>query len=407
MTTWRQTRLKFLSSVPITNGVGERGEYEDRGWPRYIRTTDISGPRSLRPDTFKSLPPVTARKAEVRKGDLLMTAAGATVGKSLLYLSDEPACYAGYLVRFRARPNIDPRFIAYWTESRAYWQQIDVGAVKATIENFSAGKYRNLRLSVPSLDEQQAIVEFLDRETTRIDALISKKRVLAARLSERFQGLLMNEIFSDDQRSWVSLRRLVNLLPGLSFSSSDFLQDPERNVRLLRGINISPGEIRWSDVMHVSPKVAKTALQFTLSAGDIVIGMDRPVIGGGMRVAMLDDNDVPSLLVQRVARIRARDGTDQDYVRYALQSDAFVAYFSPITTGVSVPHISPEQILSFRVPSRSGDEQADIAERLRNVERGIRRVTRLLEEQVGLLQERRQALITAAVTGQLNLSKAA
>jgi len=95
--TWQANRLKFLAAEPIRNGLGEAGAQDDSSWPRYIRTTDIAGPRTLREDVFASLPPEVAQRAMLRRGDIVMTAAGATIGKTLLYDSDKPACYAGYL----------------------------------------------------------------------------------------------------------------------------------------------------------------------------------------------------------------------------------------------------------------------------------------------------------------------
>lgn len=131
MTQWRRMRLKHLAVEPIINGVGEPGEYDEPHWPRYVRTTDIGGPRHLRNDVFKSLPPPIANRAPLLRGDLLMVAAGATIGKSYLHADDQQACFAGYLVRFRPRPDVDGRFVAYWTESAPYWQQIESQHIKA------------------------------------------------------------------------------------------------------------------------------------------------------------------------------------------------------------------------------------------------------------------------------------
>ncbi len=139
------TRLKYLAAEPIVNGVGEAADQDDPTWPRYVRTTDIAGPTSLREDTFASLPPEIARRAPLIRGDIVMTAAG-TIGKSFRYEEPGSACFAGYLVRFRAGPGVDPRFVSYWMETPEYWNQIEHGKVVSTIENFSAGKYRNLMI---------------------------------------------------------------------------------------------------------------------------------------------------------------------------------------------------------------------------------------------------------------------
>jgi type I restriction enzyme S subunit len=182
--------LKHLAALPITNGVGEAAEFDDPSWPRYVRTTDIAGPRDLRQDTFKSLPPDVARRAPLRQGDIVMTAAGATIGKSLLYGATGEACYAGYLVRFRPTKDVDGRFVAYWMESMHYWDQIATGKVVSTIENFSAGKYQNLSCPNPPLAVQRAIADFLDRETARIDTITVTLERQIVLLRERRQALI-------------------------------------------------------------------------------------------------------------------------------------------------------------------------------------------------------------------------
>lgn len=134
-----------------------------------------------------------------------------------------------------------------------------------------------------------------------------------------------------------------------------------------------------------------------------MIGMDRPLIGGGMRVATIARQDLPCLLVQRVARLRAGRLTSNAYLRYLLTSDAFIAHFAPIVTGVSVPHISADQILSFRFPLPALSDQIELVDAMNHAEKLLRDGGTALESQINLLIEHRQALITAAVTGELDI----
>ena len=188
---WTAKRLKFVAAKPIRNGIGEAGAYDDPDWPRYVRITDIAGPRELRHDTFKSLPPDLAREAPFEVGDLLLAAVGATFGKSYLHLRDcGPVCFAGYMVRFSPGAVVEPSFAAYWTESAVYWALVQFRVVQATIQNFSAAKYKELSIPLPSGSEQRAIAAFLDRETARIDALIAKVREAIERLKELRTALI-------------------------------------------------------------------------------------------------------------------------------------------------------------------------------------------------------------------------
>ena len=192
---WEVNRLKFVSCAPIKNGIGQAGAYDNPEWPRYVRITDIAGPRELRKDTFKSLPPELAREAPFKVGDLLLAAVGATFGKSYLHTRDcGPVCFAGYMVRLSPGRKVESSYAAYWTESAAYWALVESRVVQATIQNFSAAKYKELTLPLPSVPEQHAIAAFLDREAARIDALVAKKERLIELLQEQRTALISRAV---------------------------------------------------------------------------------------------------------------------------------------------------------------------------------------------------------------------
>ena len=256
-----------------------------------------------------------------------------------------------------------------------------------------------LSVPLPPLATQHSLADYLDADTARIDALIAKKRRMIELLDERFEARLTKHLFERND-PWASLARACRCLPGYSFASQEMMTTPEDGIRLLRGVNIGVGAIRWEDVVYYPESSAAGVSDYTLQVGDLVVGMDRPVIADGMRVARIESDDVPALLVQRVARVRANERTSNDYLRFLLMSRAFVSHYSPITTGVSVPHISAEQIMSFRFPLPSPEQQEAIIRDLSGAERSTRNTVRALDRQIGLLVEHRQALITAAVTGE-------
>jgi type I restriction enzyme S subunit len=132
--------------------------------------------------------------------------------------------------------------------------------------------------------------------------------------------------------------------------------------------------------------------------------MDRPWISSGIRIAELTEQDAPALLLQRVCRIKPRTTMDKQFMKLLLTSRQFLAYFEPIMTGVSVPHISPDQVSSFSFEYVEPDEQirrATVAGRERE---RIIRVQKWTETSIDRLKEYRSALITSAVTGQIDVS---
>jgi type I restriction enzyme S subunit len=122
-----------------------------------------------------------------------------------------------------------------------------------------------------------------------------------------------------------------------------------------------------------------------------------------MRVAKVKEQDLPCLLLQRVALLRISAQLESDFVMHCLSTPMFVAHFSPETTGVSVPHISPDQITSFVIAVPPADEQRHIVSFVAGELRKLSALSEQAEHAVVVLRERRSALISAAVTGQIDV----
>jgi type I restriction enzyme, S subunit len=131
--------------------------------------------------------------------------------------------------------------------------------------------------------------------------------------------------------------------------------------------------------------------------------MDRPWISTGVRVAEITANDVPSLLLQRVGRLRSRRGLDQSYLRLLLMSRQFQAYFEPILTGISVPHISPQQVLAFQAPIPPLEQQQAIVQQYRAMSETLDTSVRRVEAEISLVREYRTRLIADVVTGKVDM----
>ena len=420
---WETKRLKNLLSEPLKYGANESAEDEDRSHPRFVRITDITDAGGLREDTFKSLPPDVAAPYLLQPGDVLLARSGATVGKSVICSSDWGiACFAGYLIRARLR--IDkclPKWFLFFCQTHIYRDYVTGSQIQATIQNVSAEKYASLHVPLPYLDEQHAIVTFLDRETAKIDALIAEQQRLIELLQEKRQAVISHAVtkglnpdapMKDSGIEWLGevpehwrigrCRFYVDMLSGFAFPSQGF-SDDEGDWRLLRGINVGVGSIRWEDIVYWKREPNDGLDAYEMRQSDLVIGMDRPLISDGMRVARLTEQDVPSLLLQRVVRLTPLPPVDAEYLQHLLSSEMFVAHFAPETTGVSVPHISPDQIAAFVIPVPPIHEQKAIVKQVRNQIAELAGLMNEASQSVDLLQERRAALISAAVTGQIDV----
>lgn len=189
--TWDVVHLKRILREHMQYGANEPAESDDTSYPRYIRITDITANGELRPETFKSLEPSKAKDYLLDKGDVLFARSGATVGKTFLFNDDIKACYAGYLIKASCdRRKMLPKYLYYYTQSGAYECWRNSVFIQSTIQNIGADKYQLMYLPVPSINEQQEIVEYVGKKSKAFDASISKAQHQVDLLQEYKQSLI-------------------------------------------------------------------------------------------------------------------------------------------------------------------------------------------------------------------------
>ena len=318
--------------------------------------------------------------------------------------------YFGYLLRCSAAVD--------------YYRKWSYGVVPSRLRIYPS-TFLSLRMPIPPFETQRAIAAFLDEKTARIDDLIAKKERLIELLQEKRTALITRAVtkgldpdvtMKDSGVEWlgevpahwdvVSLKHLVELVTGFPFPSEGFTAE-EEDVRLLRGVNVAPGKLRWDDVAHWPRADADAYRDFWVREGDIILGMDRPLVGAGTRVAMVEASDLPAILLQRVARLRPLEGLLTRYLYLAISSQAFADYLAPIFTGISVPHLSPAQIGAFKIALPPVDEQALALELTDDALGMVSTLTAKVTEVIDRLREYRTALISAAVTGKIDVRESA
>ncbi len=200
-THWSAPCLKRLLSEPLTYGLNEAAELEDRDLPRYLRITDFDDDGKLREDTFRSLPREVACEALLKPNDVLFARSGATVGKTFLFRNYEgEACFAGYLIRARTLPwKLDPVFLYLFTKSTAYESWKNLIFTQATIQNISAVKYNYLAIPLPPLNEQRAIVAHVEEKTAEFRSMLLGLETQIATLTA-YRKSLIHECVTGQRR---------------------------------------------------------------------------------------------------------------------------------------------------------------------------------------------------------------
>lgn len=185
---------------------------------------------------------------------------------------------------------------------------------------------------------------------------------------------------------------LIDLLSGFAFKSNEFsdVATTEQHIRLLRGINITENAIRNNDTIDKFWFNSSTDLdKYYLKEGDLVISMDGSKVG--RNYALVSPKDLPSLLVQRVARIRAKEGLHLPFLHQLIGSKIFTDYVDSVKTSSGIPHISAKQIKEFSIPLPNIAIQQKIAEILSTVDKKIDLIDQKIAEteklKTGLMQK--------------------
>jgi len=377
-----------------------------------LRSTDqtVGGHwKNINP-ALRSLNSNEKRAAHLKSGDLLVTKSSGSalhIGKTTLVNPNVEAmscCFSNFMQRIRLTNDFLPKFSWYLLNNTIVRRQFSVLSSTTTgLANLNGTVIGEAIIPRPPLPEQRAIAAFLDRETGKIDRLIGKQERMIQLLKEKRQAVISHAVSARKDDKQAKLAFFVNLLPGYAFKSDDFVTEPT-STKLLRGVNVGVGHTKWDDAVYFEDDTTVNA--FRLKAGDLVLGMDRPWIKDGARIATISDEDLPCLLVQRVARLRAVNGLQQDYLRLQMQSKRFQNYVETDLTGVSVPHLSPDQIMGVRIPVLTDAEQNKRVGTARRMEEKFHQLTAKSEQAIELMKERRTALISAAVTGKINAREA-
>lgn len=167
-----------------------------------------------------------------------------------------------------------------------------------------------------------------------------------------------------------TLGKVANVFTGYPFKS-ELYSTGDQDVRLLRGDNISQGAMDWSDARKWPAAKLNDFEEYQLKEDDIVLAMDRPWIGAGLKFSQIIKSDLPALLVQRTARLRGSNDLDIGYLKYVIGSPWFTSYIKRITTGSLVPHISLKQIRDFPVKLPPIEEQKAAAAVLLAIDKKI------------------------------------
>ena len=166
----------------------------------------------------------------------------------------------------------------------------------------------------------------------------------------------------------VTLSEVADIIVGFAFKSQDFNTNGN-GVRLVRGKNITKRSLRWGEDTRWWSDFSIDLSRYFLKENDIVIGMDGSLVG--KNYAKITESDLPLLLVQRVACIRAKKGISQEYLWQIIATPVFEKYIDTVKTGTTIPPISGKQIGEYEIPYVDYETQLKISGILSSIEERV------------------------------------
>lgn len=409
---WPAVQVKHMFETALGKMLQPQPASDDDIEAPYIKSMHVQ----WRGVSFEDLPtmwasPMDIDQLELRVGDL-MVCEGGEVGRGALLLSDPPplCIFQNALHRVRARDSNDVRYLNYCLKQASEAGWFDVLCNRATIAHFTVEKFRELRLYLPSGETQSIIANYLDRETARIDGLIAEKERMLALLEEKRAALI----------SRVVTRGLDPHAP-LKPSSQEWLGEIPAHWRVERAKNLFTVRDERSDdgteelltVSHITGVTSRSEKDVYMFEADDKAGYKRCMPGdlaintlwawmGAMGISPLAGIVSPDYHVYT-----SRGALLPEYVDLLCRSRPFVAEVSRWSKGVwsSRLRLYPENFFEMRLPVPPCNEQLDIVRAVETDQRKANALRDSLQLSITLAKERRAALITAAVTGQIPLEE--
>ncbi len=419
---WTASRFKWL--IERNNG-GVWGDDPDGADDTIVlRSTEqtVDGRWRIDEPAFRKLARRDRDFALLRIGDLLVTKSSGSslhIGKTTLvdeHVAGLGACYSNFMQRIGVSKRLHPKLAWYLLNSELSRLQLALLSNSTTgLANLNGTIIGELLLAVQPQEEQEQIVAFLDRETVKIDALIAEQEKLLALLAEKRQATISHAVtrgldpsapMKDSGIPWLGeVPAHWSLSPLYMRYSSDLgkMLDTDRItgrylVSYLRNVDVQWDAINYANLPAMDIKPDEIA-RYTVRDGDLLV-----CEGGEVgRAAVVNVGDSVIGYQKALHRLRALSEAECPRYMFYIFSWASKAGVFAGEGQATIAHLTGEQLRRYRFPRPSKVEQEAIAEFLDGALATLSKLSDEAESGIALLKERRNALIAAAVTGQIDV----
>lgn len=420
---WDVKRLKYLATIndealPETTDPDMRFTYVDIG------NVDAIGGITGTEDLVFAEAPSRARRL-VQQGDVIIS----TVRTYLRAIARIKPTDANLIVSTGfavVRPrHLDDGFVAYALSSPYFVERVLAHSTGVSYPAINASELACLDIAFPSLPEQRTIAALLDRETARIDELVNQKERLIELLQEKRTALITLtvtrgldlsvqmkgtgvESLGEIPEHWEAkrLKHMVSKIGSGKTPKGGAERYVTEGVMLLRSQNVHFGGLNLDDVAYIDADTDSEMSGSRVQEGDILLNITGASLGRSCvaRLGGADANVNQHVCILRVDKQR----DDADYLAYLMESQALQDQIFSNETGVSRDAMNFEQIgdLVMARPPALLQQQA-IATYLDRETAKLNVLVARIRDAIARLKELRTALISAAVTGQIDVREEA
>ncbi|AUX86942.1 hypothetical protein C3F34_13465 [Acinetobacter sp. ACNIH2] len=417
---WKIVPLKYMCSGFVKDGPHETPKFIDEGIP-FLSVDGIQNNKlvfegcryiSIEDDVRFSL------KCKPRKGNILLGKA-ASVGKVAFVENDNDFNVWSPLAVINPKDIRLGRFIFYCLQSYELQLQCDVFSNSNTQKNLGMTTIDNLSFPYPSINEAEKISDFLDQETAKIDSLIAKQVKLIELLKEKRQavishavtkGLNPNVPMKDSGVEWLGevpehwricrLKHVGYIQSGIA-KGKDLTGKTSISVPMLRVANVQDGYLNLDEVHQIDIEPEQLE-RYLLQNGDVLMneGGDNDKLGRGA----VWRNEIKNCIHQNhVFAIRTTVIEPEWLDILTRASYAKFHFFRQSKQSTNLASISATNIKETPILVPPNNEREQILGYLNRQFNQFSKLENRCYQQVELLKERRTALISAAVTGKIDV----
>ena len=342
------------------------------------------------------------------------------VGNCAIYTGGR-AIYAGMnLLVLKPANSVKPKWL-YWLIKSPVFRQVIESLAKPAINqaSISQSSINSIGITVPLENEQQTIANFLDYETAKIDTLIEKQQLLIQLLKEKRQAVISHAVtkglnpdlpMRDSGVEWLGevpahwivrrLKHTSNLQSGIP-KGKDLTGKKVISVPMLRVANVQDGYLDLNDVHEIEIEPAQLE-RYSLIYGDVLMneGGDNDKLGRG---AVWKSEIMPCIHQNHVFAIRPFS-IEPEWLDLLTRASYAKFYFYMVAKqSTNLASISSTNLKEIPLVMPPADERLNIINYIYSKLKVFDNAEEKCSSQIILLQERRTALISAAVTGKIDV----